>query len=754
MKKIKLLITLLISFFGFSQNLITNGDFTNGTTNWTLDGGGAVVSGEAFFSTSSAVGNPWDTQLVQGSLPFTQAAQYRLTFKSRAVANRNITVAIQNPGVWTDQFRQNFAITTTMQTYTATFSAASTFATAQIAFMLGSLGSTSGVYFDDITLVKLLPLIQNFETPVTYTSMASFNGAAASVVTDPVSGAANGQVFRGVQGPGGDVWQGIEFVQTAKKAKLTTNKTMTVDVYCSQAFNLLAKVAEGGAAPQSANGQAYTTPGQWQTLTFNFAAPMDNTAAANGEYAKIIFFGNWNSANTGFNNPVTPLTFYIDNIRAEETIIPTVLPLIQNFEAPITYQNVGEFGGAAAAVVVDPVTGGTNGQVLRGTQLNTGEVWQGIVFFQTAKKAKLTTNKTMTVDVYSTQAFNLLARVEVGGPNSANAQAYTTPGQWQTLTFNFNAPMDNTSVANGEYEKIVFYGNWNSANTGYNNPPVAVTYYVDNIRAEEAPLIPVAPTTAAPTPPARATADVLSFFSDAYTNQTVTTWGPSWGPEAASIVDNPIAGNATKKINISSGLIFGGIVLGNYHDLSSFTHFHIDYWIPSPVLTGQVLSFKLSNHAAQAGETSAIQTLPTPQGGQWVSLDIPLANFVAASAPANLVRNSIKEIIISAARLDNSLALPFYFDNLYFHKNTTLGASNFEVAKVKLYPNPTSNILNIECIASIQAITVYNVLGQEVMNRELNNTSVALDVSGLNSGIYVVKTVVEGITSSTKFIKE
>ena len=153
MKKITLLITLLISFFGFSQNLITNGDFANGTTNWTLDGGGVVVSGEAFFSTSSAAGDPWATQLVQGSIPFTAAAQYRLTFKSRAVANRNITVAIQNPGAWTDQFRQNFAITTTMQTYTATFSAASTFATAQIAFMLGSLGSTSGVYFDDITLV-------------------------------------------------------------------------------------------------------------------------------------------------------------------------------------------------------------------------------------------------------------------------------------------------------------------------------------------------------------------------------------------------------------------------------------------------------------------------------------------------------------------------------------------------------------------------------------------------------------------------
>ena len=147
------------------------------------------------------------------------------------------------------------------------------------------MGNATGfVFIDNVSVVELLPLIQNFATPVTYTSMASFGGAVASVATDPASGAANGQVFKGVQGPGGDVWQGVEFVQTTKKAKLTTNKTMTVDVYCSQAFNVLAKVEQGGTAPNSANGQAYTTPGQWQTLTFNFAVPMDNTAIANGEY--------------------------------------------------------------------------------------------------------------------------------------------------------------------------------------------------------------------------------------------------------------------------------------------------------------------------------------------------------------------------------------------------------------------------------------------------------------------------------------
>lgn len=759
MKKITYLFTLLVSIWGFSQNLVTNGNFQTGTAApWTGNAANVVDLGASNFvnqANVTAAGNPWDVNLSQ-VVNLTSGKTYKLKFDAFTAAATGTRTLISGLGQTAAPFvslTSTSVLTSTPQTFS--FDITINYGEAVTDRVIFDMGNATGfVFIDNVSVVELLPLIQNFATPVTYTSMASFGGAVASVATDPASGAANGQVFKGVQGPGGDVWQGIEFVQTTKKAKLTTNKTMTVDVYCTQAFNVLAKVEQGGTAPNSANGQAYTTPGQWQTLTFNFAVPMDNTAIANGEYQKIIFFGNWKATNDGFNAPVVPLTFYIDNIRAEEAIIPVVLPLIQNFETPVTYTSLASFSGAVASVVADPASGGTNGQVLKGVQGPGGDAWQGIEFVQTAKKAKLTTNKTMTVNVYCSQAFNLLAKVDIGGPASANGQAYTTPGQWQTLTFNFATPMDNTAVANGEYEKIIFFGNWKATNDGFNNPIVPLTFYINDIRAEESPILPSGPTVAAPTPPARLAADVVSLFSDAYTNVAVTTWGASWGPTSSSIVDNPIAGNPTKKINIASGQTFAGIVLGTYYDLTSFTHFHVDYWIANPLPTGQALSIKLSNHAAQAGETSGIQTLPVPQGGQWVSLDIPLANFVAASAPANLARNSIKEIVLTAARADNQQALFIYFDNLYFHKNTVLSSDSFAVSNVKLYPNPTSNVLNIESEGTIQNIAIFNVLGQEVVNKSTNESSIRLDVSGLNAGVYVIKTVIDGNVSSTKFIKE
>nr|WP_315218802.1 T9SS type A sorting domain-containing protein [uncultured Flavobacterium sp.] len=146
---------MLISSMGFSQNLITNGDFANGATDWTFSSPGVVSSGEAYFSNANAVGNPWDTELKQTGKSFTGGNTYTLTFRARAAANRNISVNIQNTGIWNDQFRNNaVALTTTMTDYSYVFVATSTNANAQLNFHMANMGTntTAAVYIDDVTL--------------------------------------------------------------------------------------------------------------------------------------------------------------------------------------------------------------------------------------------------------------------------------------------------------------------------------------------------------------------------------------------------------------------------------------------------------------------------------------------------------------------------------------------------------------------------------------------------------------------------
>jgi hypothetical protein len=269
---------------------------------------------------------------------------------------------------------------------------------------------------------------------------------------------------------------------------------------------------------------------------------------------------------------------------------------------------------------------------------------------------------------------------------------------------------------------------------------------------ETTPPAPSGPTVAAPTPPARPTADVISVFSDAYANVNVTTWGPDWGPSSSMILDNPIEGNATKRIDMTAGKTFAGIVLETYHDLSSFTHFHVDYWIADPVQAGQVLSFKLSNHASQSGETSAIESTPTPTGGSWQSVDVELNSFSIAGGGSAL-RNSIKEIVISGARANNNVPLYLYFDNLYFHKNT-LGTTSNELVKFSMYPNPANDVLNINAQSTINNVSVYNLLGQEVLSTSPNEMQLSIDVNSLNAGIYIVKATIDGVETSSKFTKK
>ncbi|WP_438978180.1 hypothetical protein, partial [Polaribacter sp.] len=55
-----------------------------------------------------------------------------------------------------------------------------------------------------------------------------------------------------------------------------------------------------------------------------------------------------------------------------------------------------------------------------------------------------------------------------------------------------------------------------------------------------------------------------------------------------------------------TGSNFIGMDLDTYLDATNMTHLHMDYWIATDHTAGMVLNPKLSNHAAQAGETSAI----------------------------------------------------------------------------------------------------------------------------------------------------
>jgi hypothetical protein len=153
------------------------------------------------------------------------------------------------------------------------------------------------------------------------------------------------------------------------------------------------------------------------------------------------------------------------------------------------------------------------------------------------------------------------------------------------------------------------------------------------------------PTTAALTPPARDAANVISVFSDAYTNVAGTDFNPNWG-QGTVATQVPVAGNNTLKY---AGLNYQGIALGSNQNVSTMGNLHLDVWTANSTLLNVFL--------ISPGPVEKSFTLTVPTSG-WSGVDIPLSSF-------------------SPVDLANVFQLKFegngdiWIDNIYFYKSVT-----------------------------------------------------------------------------------
>jgi len=165
------------------------------------------------------------------------------------------------------------------------------------------------------------------------------------------------------------------------------------------------------------------------------------------------------------------------------------------------------------------------------------------------------------------------------------------------------------------------------------------------------------PSEAAPTPTLPAP-NVISLFSDAYTNVNVDRWSTEW--DQATVSDVKIQGNDAKAY---TNMVFAGIEFTQPTIVATaMTHFHIDAYLPQ----GSTFRVKLVDFGANGvyggGDDSEHEltfnptTTPPITPGQWSSLDIPLSQFTGLLARAHLA-----QLIISS----NSSTL--FIDNVYLH---------------------------------------------------------------------------------------
>ncbi len=180
-----------------------------------------------------------------------------------------------------------------------------------------------------------------------------------------------------------------------------------------------------------------------------------------------------------------------------------------------------------------------------------------------------------------------------------------------------------------------------------------------------------APTLAAPTP-TRLQANVVSLFSNAYTDVAGTTWNPYWG-QATVVSDVTIVGNAAKKYE---NLNYQGVLLSPALDVTAMEYLHFDLWTANCT----AFEFFLIN---PGGVEKAVSVAPTASG--WSSFDIPLSSY----SPINLANIFQLKLVGTPFGTSN-----VWLDNIYFYKNPPSAPTTAAPTPTRLAANVTSLFSN------------------------------------------------------------
>ena len=140
-------------------------------------------------------------------------------------------------------------------------------------------------------------------------------------------------------------------------------------------------------------------------------------------------------------------------------------------------------------------------------------------------------------------------------------------------------------------------------------------------------------------------------------------------------------------VKLYTNLVFAGIEFTSQPvDASARTHFHIDIWTPDPTALPASFRIKLVDFGADGmfdgGDDVEHEllfdasTTPALVTGNWVSFDIPLADFTGLTTRSNLA-----QLILSSD--PNTV----YVDNIYFHGDDDGGGEPTEPTEAA--PTPT-----------------------------------------------------------------
>lgn len=407
------------------------------------------------------------------------------------------------------------------------------------------------------------------------------------------------------------------------------------------------------------------------------------------------------------------------------------LPL--DFESVTTTYSFTDFDGGVATKISNPQisginTSGTVMQMIKGP----GAIWAGSKITMAAP-IDFSTERIFKVKVFSPVAGRrLLLKFEGAGPFFEKLSTpITTANEWEELTFDFT-----NEAVNNLNNQIVFMFDFGTQGDGGPNSTYLFDDITQSLGTTPVLIFPVLP---------------MDFESTTVSYPFVNFAGGD-----TSIIPNPhISGINTSatvaRMIKNPGEVYGGSIIqmaGPINFSSTSRIVKVKVWSP---IAGKKLLLKFEGSPVDF-DNGAFETEATVTNANvWEELIFDY-NSPTLFPPVNNNDNKIVFFFDFGNQGDGSANSTYYFDDITF--SDALSVPTFDSSKVKIYPNPIINQMTIESNSEIEKVSIYNLVGQEVISCQPKTKSFTIQINAIESGVYIAKsTMIDGTESILKFIK-
>lgn len=140
------------------------------------------------------------------------------------------------------------------------------------------------------------------------------------------------------------------------------------------------------------------------------------------------------------------------------------------------------------------------------------------------------------------------------------------------------------------------------------------------------------------------------------------------------------------------------------------------------------------------------------QGNNWLLIDNPIVGVALADQAgfSVAINQDGSKVAVASIRNDDAGSNA---GHVRIFENIALSTADFDNTIIAFYPNPAQDFVNFSSKNSIEDIIIYNLLGQEVLTKEVNSNQFSIDISHLSSGTYIAQLNQNQKSKSVKLLK-